>query len=88
MTQVFHVFPEIEGSKKHSANKQKKNKAIPGMGSSTKTTIPAETVLAIRRAHEIDRVPTNKLSELFPEIKKAYIYSITNYLIRRNLRVK
>lgn len=49
--------------------------------------IPDETVLALRRRSEIDRVPLQGIVKEYPELDPTYIRRILEYAVRTNLRL-
>lgn len=50
--------------------------------------VPDETVLAIRRMHEIDRKPLHIVMRAYPELSETYLRSLLSYQLRANLRVQ
>jgi hypothetical protein len=77
----------IYGVKNHNGGihlMNKKNKTE-SRGHYSKPTVPDEVILEMRRKHEIDRIPTTKIMELYPQHSKKYIRDILGYILRAHL---
>lgn len=84
MGQVIHLLPTIDRAIWNKVDKGAK----PLPGRRGKCTVPAETILAMRRAHEIERKTIQQVKDQFPQYSNEYVRSVLSYLIRANLRVK
>lgn len=87
----FHLLPSIDPVlwKKAGDHEAKQHGRGKGTGRHhNNATIPAETILAMRRMHEIERKTHQQVQRAFPDLQAEYVRRVLDYELRANLRVR
>ena len=84
---IIHLLPEIDlRIWKKVGNHDAAKKGQQGRHHNA-ARIPDETILAMRRMHEIERAPLKAVQAAYPWINANYVRNVLNYIARANLRV-
>lgn len=85
---IIHTLPEIDAPAwKKVGNHDKPKRGVPGRHHNN-IKVPPETILAMRRMHEIEGKSLRQVQLAHPELQAGYVRSVIEYRIRGNLRVK
>lgn len=83
---IIHILPEIDKAiwDKDTAIAKKKR----GQGRHHNTAVvPAETILAMRRLHEVERLTMQEVERAYPQFSCHYVRDVLGYIVRANLQI-
>lgn len=83
---IIHILPEIDKAVWSKQNGSAKKKLGQGRHHNT-ATVPAETILAMRRMHEVDRLTMQEVERAYPQFSCHYVRDVLGYIVRANLQI-